>query len=83
MISQIVLIYIISLCIDVNLCLDLFQEVDKFRELYITEQEEKLELDSELKCCKVQTMVLNFGILRFAIHFLVVVSLMLITYSFS
>lgn len=61
----------------VNLSVNLFQEVDKFRELYITEQEEKLELDSELKCCKVQTMVLNFGILGFAIQFLIVVSLML------
>lgn len=61
----------------VNLRVNLFQEVDKFRELYITEQEEKLELDSELKCCKVQTMVLNFGILGFAIQFLIVVSLML------
>ncbi|KAI8556551.1 hypothetical protein RHMOL_Rhmol05G0262200 [Rhododendron molle] len=35
--------------IDLNLS---EKEVDKFRELYITEQEEKLELDSELKCCK-------------------------------
>lgn len=35
--------------IDLNLSK---KEVDKFRELYLTEQEEKLELDSELKCCK-------------------------------
>ncbi|XAR68983.1 Plus-end-directed kinesin ATPase [Bertholletia excelsa] len=35
--------------IDLNLS---EKEVDKFRELYITEQEEKLELDSQLKSCK-------------------------------
>ncbi|KAE9447835.1 hypothetical protein C3L33_20261, partial [Rhododendron williamsianum] len=38
--------------IDLNLRRRYDLEVDKFRELYITEQEEKLELDSELKCCK-------------------------------
>ncbi|GMP50697.1 hypothetical protein CsSME_00017210 [Camellia sinensis var. sinensis] len=36
--------------IDLNLSA---KQVDKFRELYLTEQEEKLELDSELKCCKI------------------------------
>ncbi|KAL7248280.1 hypothetical protein ACSBR2_003069 [Camellia fascicularis] len=36
--------------IDLNLS---EKQVDKFRELYLTEQEEKLELDSELKCCKI------------------------------
>ena len=29
------------------------QQVDKFRELYLREQEEKLDLASELKECKV------------------------------
>ncbi|XP_052172613.1 kinesin-like protein KIN-5B [Diospyros lotus] len=36
--------------IDFNLC---EKKVDEFRELYLTEQEEKLELDSELKHCKI------------------------------
>ncbi|THG15600.1 hypothetical protein TEA_009148 [Camellia sinensis var. sinensis] len=36
--------------IDLNLSA---KQVDKFRELYLTEQEEKLELDSELNCCKI------------------------------
>ena len=31
----------------------LLQEVDKFRELYVTEQEQKLNIESELKDCKV------------------------------
>ncbi|XP_057471341.1 kinesin-like protein KIN-5B [Actinidia eriantha] len=35
--------------IDLNLS---EKQVDKYRELYLTEQEQKLDLDSELKCCK-------------------------------
>lgn len=29
------------------------QQVDRFRELYLTEQEQKLDFESELKDCKV------------------------------
>lgn len=29
------------------------QQVDRFRELYLTEQEQKLDAESELKDCKV------------------------------
>jgi hypothetical protein len=30
------------------------QQVDRFRELYLTEQEQKLDVESELKDCKVK-----------------------------
>lgn len=33
--------------------LDLWQQINKFRELYLREQEEKLNLKAELKECQV------------------------------
>jgi len=34
----------------------ILQQVASFRELYLTEQEQKLELESELKDCKVHCL---------------------------
>lgn len=36
------------------------QQVDRFRELYLTEQEQKLDVESELKDCKVKKILIFF-----------------------
>ena len=41
------------------------QKVDKFRELYLTEQDEKLNIKSELKDCKVIEKIEHWKILYF------------------
>jgi hypothetical protein len=37
------------------------QQVDRFRELYLTEQEQKLDVESELKDCKVKNFYFFFS----------------------
>lgn len=37
------------------------QQVDRFRELYLTEQEQKLDVESELKDCKVKKFLFFFS----------------------
>jgi hypothetical protein len=37
------------------------QQVDRFRELYLTEQEQKLDVESELKDCKVKKFYFCFS----------------------
>lgn len=53
-------LFLLCLCIRTSLINYFFQfilqQVDKFRELYLTEQEQKLDLECELKDCKVHKM---------------------------
>lgn len=45
------------------------QQVDRFRELYLTEQEQKLDFESELKDCKVGNFCSSFCFfLVFSVH---------------
>lgn len=48
-----ILMFSYDLLLDSFMDFSLLQQVDRFRELYLSEEEQKKDLESELKDCKV------------------------------